>query len=181
MINFIGEFDKPFYVISDCHWFHSRLAFDFGLRKQFISIEQMNELMYMNWCETVSPEDIIFHLGDWVIGHPNKYATAQILYDSLPGIKKFLLGNHDTYLNEYTTINAYDGPISLKYKDKTILLCHEPIYDFDEDIELCGHIHNDKEANDKLKSNMFNCSVEMIGFKPILIDDIFIKLNDRIF
>lgn len=170
-MKFIGNFEKPFYVISDCHWFHSRLAFDFGLRTQFKSIDEMNETIFDNWCETISENDVIFHLGDWVIGHPNKYETAQILFDSLPGIKKFILGNHDTHLNEFTNINAYEEPVYLEYKGKSILLCHEPIYDFEQDYECCGHIHNNSE-NDKLNDNMFNCSVEMINFTPILIDEV---------
>jgi len=167
-----------FWLISDCHWFHSKTIFEFGLRPQFKSVEDMNKCMWDNWCEKVSENDDIWFLGDWVIGHPNKYGTAQILYDNLPGVKHFIKGNHDNALKECTNIPVEDGPVQINYKGKSIVLCHEPIFEFSQDYQCCGHLHNN-EDNKLLKKNMFNCSVEMIDFAPILIDEVIEKIEKR--
>lgn len=172
----VVNFTNPFWLISDLHFFHSRLAFDFGLRTQFKSIEEMNETIFNNWNNTVKPEDYIFFLGDFVVGAEQKYKTAQILYDSLNGKKIFLKGNHDENLGKYTKIPVITGPLEVLYGDKRILLNHEPIWDFEQDLMICGHIHNNGE-NEKLKPNMFNVSVEVVNYAPVHIDDIFKKVG----
>lgn len=171
----IVNFTKPFYLISDTHFFHSRLAFDFGLRTHFKSIEEMNETIFNNWNNTISDDDYIFFLGDFVIGHEQKYKTAQYIYDCLNGKKIFLKGNHDEHLKEYTKIPVMEDLLEIRYREKRILLNHEPIYKFDQDLMICGHIHNNEE-NGRLKPNMFNVSVEMINYTPIHIDTIFEKV-----
>lgn len=167
----VVKFTKPFYLISDTHFFHSRLAFDFGLRTNFKSIEEMNETIFSNWNNTISEDDYVFFLGDFVVGAENKYKTAQVIYDSLNGKKIFLRGNHDEHLKESTTIPVIDGPMEIIYNGFRILLNHEPIFSFDQDVMICGHIHNN-EVNETLKSNMYNVSVEMIDYKPQFIDTI---------
>lgn len=171
----VVNFTHPFYLISDTHFYHSRLAFDFGLRNHFKSIEDMNSTIFENWNNTVSDEDYIFFLGDFVIGAENKYETAQIIYDSLNGKKIFLKGNHDERLKKYTNIPVIDGSLGVIYKEKRILLNHEPIWDFDRskwDWHVFGHIHNNSDNESVDKSCMKNVSVEMIDYTPVHIDNI---------
>jgi len=170
------NFTKPFFLISDCHWFHSKTIFQFDNRPQFKSVEEMNSLMFDNWNKTVKPDDYIFHLGDWVVGHKDKYGTAQSIHDSLNGKKIFLKGNHDSCLKEMTKLAVCEEPLTILYKDKKVLISHRPIWDFDRleyDCHLFGHIHNNKSVNAKIDhSCMKNLSVEMINFTPVHIDDI---------
>lgn len=172
----IVNFTKPFYLISDTHFYHSRLAFDFGLRTQFKSIEAMNKCIFDNWNQTVTDEDYIIFLGDFVVGAENKYETAQILYDSLHGRKLFLKGNHDENLKKFTKIPVIEDSLGIIYKGKRILLNHEPIWDFDRsqwDFHVFGHIHNN-ELNQRVDKNcMKNVSVEMINYTPVSIDKCF--------
>lgn len=172
----VVNFTHPFYLISDSHFYHSRLAFEFGLRTHFKSIEEMNGTIFNNWNNTVSDEDYIFFLGDFVVGAEQKYKVAQIIYDALKGRKIFLKGNHDEHLKKYTNIPVIEGSLGVIYKEKRILLNHEPIWDFDRnkwDYHFFGHIHNNSDNERIDKTCMFNCSVEMINYKPVLIDDIF--------
>lgn len=172
----VVNFTKPFWLISDTHFYHTKLFFEFGLRKEFKSTEEVNKLMFDNWNNTVTDEDYIFFLGDFVIGCENKYETAQIIYNSLNGKKIFLKGNHDEKLKKYTKIPVIEESLEILYNGKRILLNHKPIWDFKQDLMICGHIHNSEE-NQKLKSNMFNVSVEMINYTPIHIDEIFKKIK----
>lgn len=167
----VVNFTKPFWLISDAHFYHSKLAFEFGLRTQFKSIEEMNETIFNNWNNTVAEDDYIFFLGDFVVGAPNKYATAQVLYDALNGKKIFFKGNHDEFLGRYTNIPVITGPLEVLYKGKRILLNHEPMWDFEQDLQICGHIHSNEE-NSRLKPNMINVSVEMVNYTPVHIDEV---------
>jgi calcineurin-like phosphoesterase family protein len=140
----------------------------------------MNETIFNNWCEIIS-NDIIFFLGDFVIGHSNKYNTTQILWDSLPGRKYFLKGSHDEHTKKYTNIPVIeDKEIQVKYKNINILMTHEPVWNFDRtkyNLHIFGHIHNNKENEKVDKTCMKNVSVEMVGYKPIHIDNILKELH----
>jgi calcineurin-like phosphoesterase family protein len=178
----VVNFTKPFWIISDTHFFHSRLAFDFGLRTEFKSIEEMNETIFNNWNNTVKPDDYLFFLGDFVVGAEQKYKTAQILYDSLNGKKIFLQGNHDEHLGKYTNIPVINGPMGVLYKDKRILFNHEPMWNFDKkqwDYHIFGHIHNNSENSRIDKTCMKNVSVEMINYTPVFIDDVIQEMEKQ--
>lgn len=168
------NFTKPFWLISDCHFYHTKLFFEFGLRTEFKSTEEVNKVILENWNNTVSEDDYIFFLGDFVCGTQehglDKYKTAQAIYDCLNGKKVFILGSHDGHMGEYSKIPVIKGPIEILYKEKRILLDHEPIYTFDQDIMIHGHVHKNLPFHHK--PNMFNVSVEVVNYKPVLIDDI---------
>jgi calcineurin-like phosphoesterase family protein len=171
----IVNFEQPFYLISDTHFWHTRLFFEFGLRKEFSSTEEVNKLMFDNWNNTVSDNDFVFFLGDFVVGHPEKYKTAQILHDSLRGRKIFLKGNHDSDINKYTNIKVIDDNLGVIYKGKRILLSHRPVWDLDRsrwDYSIFGHIHNNEENSRLNNSYQKNVSVEVINYKPVLIDQV---------
>lgn len=171
--------DDGFYVISDTHFYHERLAFDFGLRTQFKNINEMNKTIFNNWNNLIKDGDKVFFLGDFVIGANSKYSVSQVIWDRLPGDKYFLKGNHDEHIKEMTTIPVIeDNDIEVSYKGMNILMSHKPQFTFDHDIHICGHIHNNHE-NEKLKWNMFNASVEMIEYTPVHIDDVIQEIKDR--
>jgi len=170
------EMSEGFYLCSDCHWYHENIIK--YCNRPFKNAEEMNEVMFNNWQETISPEDKVIYLGDWVIGSDKKYAIAQVLHDELNGKKLFIQGNHDEQLHKHTTIKTIKGTIEVKYKGLNILLCHEPIWDFDHDLQVCGHIHNN-EVNNQLKWNMFNAGMEMTNYTPVHIDDVIQTIKDR--
>ena len=173
------NFTKSFYLISDFHLFHNNIIK--YCNRDFKNIEEMNELILNNWNNTVGDDDYIFFLGDFVIGAQNKYETAQIIYDSLKGKKIYLKGNHDTHLKKFTNIPVIDGPIEIIYRDKKIILNHVPIWNFNRsryDFHIFGHIHNNIVENSKVDlTRMKNVSVEMVGYKPVHIDDILIEFE----
>lgn len=179
------NFTKPFYLISDTHFCHERLAFEFGLRTQFKDIDEHNETIFCNWNEKVSPESNIIFLGDFVVGAFNKYGTAKILYDALHGRKFMMLGNHDGYLANY--IPAFKGPIEVNYLRKRILLSHEPIWNFNKKYyfaHIFGHIHSNSENLQIDRTCMKNVSCEVVNFTPVHIDEVIqemekLRLNQK--
>lgn len=162
--------NRTVWLLSDTHFFHSRIIE--YCERPFSSVQEMNETMFNNWCETVADDDIVFFLGDFVMGVGLlKQQIFKELYDALPGEKYFLRGNHD---EKITSVELIDGRYIISYKGKTITLCHFPSNEFDTDIYIHGHIHSktfrrfDKEEG----KNIFNVNVESIDYRPINLDEI---------
>lgn len=168
------EIEKPFYVTSDQHFFHANIMK--YCSREFSSVEQMNEVMFTNWNKTISENDLVFFLGDFVCGHAQKYQIAQYLYDHLNGEKIFLRGNHDKNLEKFTNIPFQKQKLEIEYNGLRILLSHRPVWNFTQDLHIFGHIHNNKE-NMKLEYNMFNACVEMNDYLPISIENIILRMT----
>lgn len=170
------DMSEGFYVCSDCHFFHENIIK--YCNRPFKSAEEMNEVIYTNWNATIPKDAKVFFLGDWVIGTDRKYSIGQVLHDELNGRKVFIKGNHDEKIQKYTSIKVVDGIIEVQYRGFSILMSHYPIYEFDHDLQICGHIHNNEE-NEKLKWNMINVSMEVTDYKPVHIDGIIEEVKKR--
>ena len=79
------------FFISDTHFGHGGAL---GLyRRPFSSVAAMNEGMVERWNETVGPDDVVWHLGDFAIRQKPE-VVAEILA-RLHGHKHLLTGNND--------------------------------------------------------------------------------------
>ena len=74
------------YLISDTHFNHDMIA-TYCHRP-----ENFTEILMKRWNETVTPNDLVIHLGDFLIG--NKQRASEIL-KNLHGQKVLVRGNHD--------------------------------------------------------------------------------------
>ncbi|WP_313641618.1 phosphoesterase [Paenibacillus sp.] len=155
------------FFTSDHHFGH-KLIIDFESRP-FIDVEQMNEAMIENWNSVVSPDDKVFHLGDF--SFLNKEATRAIV-ERLHGYKILILGNHDRCRSRDWWLEAGFDEVSeypLIYKD-FFFLSHEPMYmnKHMPYVNVHGHIHGQKyEGN-----NYFNICVEHWNYKPLTFEQI---------
>lgn len=80
------------FYISDTHLGHERIL-ELGSGRPFASIGEHNAIIRNNWFETVTAEDTVFVMGDIAMGREFE-KNLQLFFD-LPGIKKFIPGNHD--------------------------------------------------------------------------------------
>lgn len=94
----IDEIDENTWMISDTHFGHDAI-----LKYETCRIESMkvkgfrdhDEWLVYNWNETVSENDLVFHLGDFA------FKKEEVFY-RLNGRIIMLIGNHDIYsLNKY--------------------------------------------------------------------------------
>ncbi len=168
------------WVISDTHFGHGRIltftGSDGNLVRQFASVEEMDETIVDNWNKVVKPEDIVYHLGDVVLGTGDNANYLSILY-RCNGVKELIKGNHDLlddsiYLKHFQRVHTMK--IFQKKKGKPgMIMTHIPVHlDCVERFNLClhGHIHNSK-INDK---RYINCCVDFPGnnYTPLNIDEI---------
>ena len=80
------------FVTSDTHFGHANIMKFCPNTRQFRDVHHMNAMMIKEWNETVGPDDLVYHLGDFAFLKPESaIATARMLH----GRKILIEGNHD--------------------------------------------------------------------------------------
>ena len=125
------------FLIADTH-FGSEQVRRFENRP-FENTQEMDKVMTERWNSVVSPEDTVWHLGDFGA----EGCEAPIL-SQLNGNILFVKGNHDVFSNDYYRSvgfrEVYDYPVLLR---EFWLLSHEPLYVSENTpyANIFGHIH----------------------------------------
>lgn len=164
------------YFISDTHFNHSNIIK--YCNRPFNNIEDMNNTIISNWNNTISKDDIVYHLGDFSLSSDEEIKN---IFNKLNGNIILIRGNHDRRsVKFYESIGfkvLTNAPIILdEYK---LMLSHVPLPDTkmkDGYINLHGHIHNKKISQDYpenySENKHINLSVDVTNFKPISLDEI---------
>ena len=133
------------WLTSDTHFCHNK-EFIYKARG-FDSIVEMKWAIIDNWNHLVKPDDIVYHLGDFVLEDIEQ--GIDILY-MLHGKIRLAIGNHDTEnrLARYKTLGLFDDiqfGYRLKYHKKGLLLTHYPQltgnFDSSKTYSIHGHTH----------------------------------------
>ena len=167
--------DSGFYVTSDWHLYHKNII---GYcDRPFDSVDEMNKTLFENWNNTVSDNDTIFFLGDFLMGG-HGVDTAKVVWENLAGKKYFIQGNHDKKIGKFCedviTENSQET-VDVLYKGKIITLGHYPNLQFSGEFLIHGHTHNNRP--DDIIENRFNASCELTDYKPIHIDEVLDRIN----
>jgi len=167
------------FVAADPHWGHEGvckfLKSDGSPLRPWDNAKDMDEAMRTLWNETVKPGDKVYVLGDWAI---NRKHIVQPVNGDLILIK----GNHDIFkLEEYTKVFRDIRAYHVLGAHRTIL-SHIPVHTSQLErwrLNIHGHLHGNVVKiggtdNDYDQPDLrFRCvSMEQIGFKPILLDEV---------
>ena len=84
------DFDQVDFVTSDTHFSHARINELAG--RPYSTVDEMNNELVRRWNDTVSPDNVVLHLGDVALGaiEESIALTAQ-----LNGRRLLVPGNHD--------------------------------------------------------------------------------------
>lgn len=176
------------YVTSDQHVNHQNIIFYEKSSRPFDTVEEMNEVLIKRWNSVVRPEDTVYQLGDFFMGH------AENIENILPrfnGNIKMVLGNHDNLKKQkiYAEhgIEMFDFK-QLFYEDFVICMCHYPIDNEDwrniitkfgqrKMLYLYGHVHS--QAPHGLHDGCFySVGCDVNNLTPVLLDDIIQEWKD---
>ena len=172
--------DNRQFVIADPH-FNDANIIRF-CNRPFSSVEDMNTTLIDNWNAVVEPCDTVWILGDFFkFESLYDYPADELGRDfrdiirKLNGTKNLIKGNHDIkndgfYANHFDFYSPY--PILL---NNFFLLSHEPLQlsETTPYFNVYGHIHNDAKYKDNKTSRCV--SVERIGYRPLLLDNVVTK------
>ncbi|KAA9006375.1 phosphoesterase [Paenibacillus spiritus] len=147
------------------HHFGDRSILDVESRP-FPGVPEMNEVMVARWNETVTPEDRVYHLGDFSV--LDQEETRRVV-SRLNGYKILILGNHD---REHGRTRSWWLDAGFQEAHETgliyqnfFLLTHEPLYmnKHMPFVNVHGHIHGQKYAD----KQHFNVCVEHWNYRPV--------------
>jgi calcineurin-like phosphoesterase family protein len=141
-----------YYFTADTHFGHTNIIK--YTHRPFETIEEMDNTLINNWNKVVSPNDIVYHLGDFCF--KNKGAARNYL-GQLNGKIYFIWGNHDNALKEYKNqewikeglnnqkIGFLGNMVNIEINGQTIVLNHYAMRVWDKSHyaswHLYGHSH----------------------------------------
>lgn len=157
------------YFCSDLHLGHTNLILN---KRGFKSVEEHDEYIIDTWNNTVHKKDKIFLLGD-IAMETHKYYP---LLGRLKGLIHLIPGNHESP-QHVKHILQYVNTISGNIKYKEFWLSHMPIHpdEIRNKKNIHGHVHELSLKDDRY----INVSLEVIGYKPISIDEIRDTINKK--
>lgn len=163
------------FLISDLHLDHTNIIR--YCNRPFYSKEEMNKVLVSNWNAVIGTSDLVFFLGDLTLGP--KHHTTDYWLSKLNGRKFFIHGNHDADL--VTKAVEVPNHYFIKFKEYSFMLTHKPIRPaYWNGWIVHGEVHNnhlDKHPFINYAEKTINVSVEVIDYKPILIDRIISEIN----
>jgi calcineurin-like phosphoesterase family protein len=156
------------YFISDTHFGHRNII-DF-CKRPFSSVGEMNGTLLRNWYETIGDNDRVFFVGDLALGR--RGSRTLDWYNKLNGDFIFIKGNHDD-----CSFISHTSHYILVYGGFKFYFVHNP-KDIPKDWKgwaIHGHTHNNDLRRYPFingERRTINASVEVIGYKPVDLDEI---------
>ena len=186
MIKYTKEEAKHIWVTSDTHFNHANIIK--YCNRPFSSVEEMNETIIANWNKVVSEDDMVYHLGDFVLG--DKSLVPDFL-ERLNGYKEFLMGNHDNSnimleMCKQGLIENISWEDVIKVGKKTIILNHFPFGSLPDPttnypvIQLHGHVHSTPDKPWNYFDNQYDVGVDNNNFTPVNLAELLDKIHYKI-
>ena len=182
----INREHKVFFT-SDLHIGHSHII-DFTGRP-YNNVKEMNDALIGNWNKVVSPEGIVFLLGD-IIWSDSSHEFNRLMR-KLNGTKHIIMGNHDSkkaLRNLPENCILHDDIVHL-WMDGTkieFVLSHYPLYSWQGIqrgvINLHGHIHSGENSHNGfdtafISNYHYDIGVDNNDYYPIELDKLIEKIN----
>lgn len=167
------------FLTSDTHFYHTNIIK--YCHRPFKDVDDMNEHMISRWNETITSDDVVYHLGDFAFNiHRNK---LQWLFDRLNGHKILIKGNHDhkdTIKLSWESVFDYK---EINHEGKLIVMMHYPLESWKNNsrgsIHFHGHIHSRKNVMNyddvKKRTNRYDVGVDLNNFTPMLLEQAIIN------
>ncbi len=154
------------YYTSDTHYGHANIIK--YSNRPFKDVAEMNYQMIQRWNERVTPDDIVYHLGDF--GFMTGDKIDNIASQLTGGLKYIILGNHDKrppkgFVRKEQLTEIYDG-------DQKIILSHYGmrVWNKSHHGTLCfyGHSHGSLPGN----SQSLDVGVDCWDYYPVTLEEI---------
>ncbi len=143
---------------SDNHFGHHNII---GYcNRPFKDVAEMNAVMIERWNATVSPEDVVYHLGDFSLC---SFALSKYILGSLNGTKILIRGNHDSNPAKMLEMGFKEVHESLALGGWYLI--HRPTAVPKGCRSLTAHVH-EKWGR---RGNIINVGVDRWNFYPVTL------------
>jgi calcineurin-like phosphoesterase family protein len=165
------------FFTSDTHFNHSRVIE--YCNRPFKDVETMNEALISNWNSVVTPDDVVYHLGDFAFG--NEDGVNRIMQRLNFKHMHFIKGNHDkSFCNWYrmvshgmgTKVTLHDSYLETKIDGNHFTLCHYAMRVWNKSHHGAWHLygHSHGTLPDDPQSLSFDCGVDCHSYQPITFE-----------
>jgi calcineurin-like phosphoesterase family protein len=152
--------------------------------RPFENVPHMNEDLIRRWNEVVTPEDLVYHLGDFSFGDPKESTDVA---KRLNGQKHLVWGNHDKRLRkskEFMDQWVWCRDMAeIEVWDKKVVLCHFPMLSWNKShhgaYHLHGHCHGTLPADPN--ALRVDVGVDSWDYRPVPFEEIAKVMNKRTF
>jgi len=170
------------WLTSDTHFSHFNIIK--LCDRPFSSAEEMNAKIIKNWNEKVTPEDEVYHLGDF--GNKEVYSNNCIL-DRLNGKKYLIQGNHDHKLVDNLYFRArwiwIKDYYEMWYQKQLFVMSHYPMLSWNgscrNSIMTHGHEHGRFDLTWNNDVRRIDVGVDSNNFYPISLDEIIRRMEKK--
>jgi calcineurin-like phosphoesterase family protein len=157
------------FFTSDTHFGHGGAL---GLyRRPFASVAAMSLAMVERWNQTVGPDDVVWHLGDFAIGQPPPVVAG--LLARLSGDKHLIAGNNDpaatTGLDGWASVQPY---AEIAVDGISLVLCHYPFRSWRGMNKGWVNLHGHSHGRLKPLPRQFDVGVDVWDFRPVTVAEI---------
>lgn len=161
------------YFTSDLHLNHTNIIK--YSNRPFQDVQEMNEILVLNWNKLITSVDEVYVLGDIGMGNPSNYIKR------MNGTKYLVAGNHDKKNlknQEFTSLwNWVKDYYELKLDGQLIVMCHYPFASWNgmhrNSICLHGHCHGSMEKSlpwITTGGKIMDVGVDVHGYCPISLN-----------
>jgi len=152
---------------ADTHFAHGALRA--LMRRPFASTAAMDAALIEAWNAAVAPDDEIWHLGDFAIGHRDPAG----LLAGLHGRKHLIRGNNDPPAIRDLPGWASSQPYAeLECEGRFLILFHYPLRSWNQQAKGAWNLHGHSHGRLKPLARQFDVGVDARGFRPIRLDDL---------
>lgn len=130
----------------------------------------------VSWCrQNIKDNDVFMYLGDLIFRYSNEedQERAIKIYNSLPGIKVLILGNHDRMLGDDFYTKCGFTYVFEEFRWGEYIFTHRPVnmelYEASY-LNIHGHIHNIKSYNTTDGKRNVNVYPYWYNNKPVTLD-----------
>lgn len=156
------------YFTSDTHFNHAKVI-EYCARP-YPNTDAMNTAIIDNWNARVTPEDTIYHLGDFAMGQL-KYAPA--LFDRLKGRKVLIKGNHDPKkVRALPWAEVHEGPLQISIGSQLVVMLHYPMVSWNHKSHGAIHLHGHSHGSLPGTRQRVDVGVDCWDMKPCTLDEI---------
>lgn len=156
------------YFTADTHFGDPRvLRID---RRPFASVAEHDRALIDKWNETVSPQDEVWHLGDFA---SPRAGSADKLLAALNGKKHLIIGNNDPP----ETVGASGWASVQHYAEITVdghvlVLCHYPFRTWNQMGKKSLNLHGHSHGRLAPRTRQYDVGVDVLGFRPATLEEI---------
>lgn len=160
---------------SDTHFGHARVIS--LCRRPFAKVREMDEALIRAWNESVQPDDIVWHGGDFAFGEDS--ARIDEIFARLAGTKHLVLGNHDEENDAVLTLPwaSVSNMATLGVDDGLVTICHYPMRTWPKAHKGAIHLFGHKHGRMPGTPRSLDMGVDVWKFRPVSFPEIAKRLR----